>query len=666
MTPHPSARRSCLRGERLRRTRDLVAVVLAVTAFCFGMLGTAPTPVAASGSAPEGRTWVVDAVDDAYGNYWEAEATGTPQVTVEVGDTVEWRFDRAAIEHDLTSVDTASVWDLPVAEYRVPGDEPFRYRFSEPGTYDFVCSIHGTLMRGTVVVTEPGTNQPPTVEASADPLTGPAPLSVHFASEASDPDGDPLTHRWDFGTVADPEDPSDQSTSDHGHHVYAEPGTYPATLEVSDGRGGTVRREFTVVVTDGDGPGPEPEPETGLPAIEALAEPAAGTAPLTVALSTRVTTVGDVLPFADGAATYPELAGTATLVRERDRSRARLDADGLAPDAAHLVHVHEQACADGNGGAHFRFDETQAFGEQNELWLPFTSDATGASGRVEVVQPLRAGPRAVSVVVHDPDNPAQRIGCADLAPGTADLTYAWDFGDGATGTGPDPEHRYQRAGTYRATVTVSRPSATGHGVAHAGHEPEPSVSASVDVVVGGDDTVAPRTSLLRGPRGIIRTDRAGFHLGATEPGTFECRLDAAPWRPCVTRPVFTRLAEGAHRLQARAVDVAGNRDATPVTRHWRTDTRRPVVRLLSPRGRTPDRTPTLRARLLDAGSAVRARSVVLRLDGRRVAARYSASSGRLRFVPRRALRPGRHQAAVTATDLAGHRVVVRWRFVVRR
>ena len=53
-------------------------------------------------------------------------------------------------------------------------------------------------------------------------------------------------------------------------------------------------------------------------------------------------------------------------------------------------------------------------------------------------------------------------------------------------------------------------------------------------------------------------------------------------------------------------------------------------------------------------------------DGRRVGARYSASSGRLRFVPRRALRPGRHQAAVTATDLAGHRVVVRWRFVVRR
>ena len=92
---------------------------------------------------------------------------------------------------------------------------------------------------------------------------------------------------------------------------------------------------------------------------------------------------------------------------------------GLKAGGAHLVHVHEQACSLGNGGAHFRFDEALPFAEGNEIWLPFTSDASGRSGVVEKVRPMRAGAKAVSIVIHDPDNPAKRIGCADLGPGVA-------------------------------------------------------------------------------------------------------------------------------------------------------------------------------------------------------------------------------------------------------
>ncbi|PCJ41868.1 MAG: hypothetical protein COA99_08680 [Moraxellaceae bacterium] len=36
------------------------------------------------------------------------------------------------------------------------------------------------------------------------------------------------------------------------------------------------------------------------------------------------------------------------------------------------------------------------------------------------------------------------------------LTYLWDFGDGATGTGPTPTHLYQQAGKYTGSLTVSR------------------------------------------------------------------------------------------------------------------------------------------------------------------------------------------------------------------
>jgi hypothetical protein len=37
----------------------------------------------------QGRTWVVDAVDDAQGSRWASGDSGTSQVTVRVGDTVE-------------------------------------------------------------------------------------------------------------------------------------------------------------------------------------------------------------------------------------------------------------------------------------------------------------------------------------------------------------------------------------------------------------------------------------------------------------------------------------------------------------------------------------------------------------------------------------------------
>ncbi|QTV80408.1 PKD domain-containing protein [Microbacterium sp. NIBRBAC000506063] len=135
--------------------------------------------------------------------------------------------------------------------------------------------------------------------------------------------------------------------------------------------------------------------------------------------------------------------------------------------------MHEEPCTSNLGGAHFRFDESQPFVEENEIWPYFTSDTEGRSGLVEVVQPQRAGHKAVSIVIHDPDNPALRIGCVDLAPSISGLEYTWDFGDGTTGEGPDPDHVYTAPGHYDATVTV----------AHAGGGP--SVTAEVHVMVHG-------------------------------------------------------------------------------------------------------------------------------------------------------------------------------------
>jgi PKD repeat protein len=556
--------------------------VLAVVATTLAATSSTAAVDPAATSLTEGRTWVVDAVDDTASNRWESVDTGGPTVTIAVGDTVEWQFDRANQGHDLVSLAPddpwETAWEPALQEYRDAGGEPVRYTFTEPGTYQYECSLHGAMMSGTVVVVEPGDNQPPVVAPVVSPTSGPAPLVVHATANATDPDGDVVVPSWDFGAGGS------AVQEDHAMFEYTTPGEYVATLRASDGRGGLTVRQFPVTVT-GEAPPTEPPPvdDGTLPAVEALAAPASGTAPLAVSFSTQVTTTGTFHPFAEGLEAYPDLAGTAEIVRSRGRTRTTIRVAGAKPSAAHPVHVHEKPCAVDRGGDHFRFDTSKPFAAANEIWPAFTADAAGASGPVEVVSPLRAGPLAVSVVVHDPANASRRIGCADLAPSTADLTYTWDFGDGTTASGADPDHTYGAPGTYTATVTVARGSG-----AHAGHL---AVRDSVVVTVGGATTPPPPAADVTAPR----------------------------------------------------------------------------VSRVGPRRLVRDRTPTVRATVRDRDSRVRRRSIVLRIDGRRVSGvRYDAAHGRLRWTPRARLAPGRHVVRLVARDDAGNRAVRTWRFRVRR
>ena len=79
---------------------------------------------------------MVDAVDDATGNRWESVDTGTSVVTIRVGDTVEWQFDRATQGHDLVSLAPSqpweTVWPTALQEYRDAGGPSVTYTFTSP------------------------------------------------------------------------------------------------------------------------------------------------------------------------------------------------------------------------------------------------------------------------------------------------------------------------------------------------------------------------------------------------------------------------------------------------------------------------------------------------------------------------------------------------------
>jgi len=83
-------------------------------------------------------------------------------------------------------------------------------------------------------------DQPPTAVAAANPTSGKAPLTVAFSSAGSaDPEGQPLTYRWDFGDGA-------TSTAANPSHTYASSGRYTARLTTSDGGQSTASDPLTI------------------------------------------------------------------------------------------------------------------------------------------------------------------------------------------------------------------------------------------------------------------------------------------------------------------------------------------------------------------------------------------------------------------------------------
>ena len=106
------------------------------------------------------------------------------------------------------------------------------------------------------------------------------------------------------------------------------------------------------------------------------------------------------------------------------------------------------------------------------------------------------------------------------------------------------------------------------------------------------DTVAPDTAITSGPSGSVSSTSATFAFTSTEnPPVFQCSLDGAAFGTCPAG--YTGLSQGAHTFSVRAVDAAGNQDATPATRTWTVDTIAPDTAITSgPSGSTSSTSAT--------------------------------------------------------------------------
>jgi PKD repeat protein len=114
-------------------------------------------------------------------------------------------------------------------------------------------------------------NNPPTVTISASPTSGSAPLTVQFSSNASDPEGTPVTYAWSL-------DGNTFSTEPNASYTFTTNGTHSVVLSVTDGTGLSSLKSVQITLNN------------PAPVAQFSATPSSGGAPLTVNFNASAST----------------------------------------------------------------------------------------------------------------------------------------------------------------------------------------------------------------------------------------------------------------------------------------------------------------------------------------------------------------------------------------
>jgi PKD repeat protein len=398
------------------------------------------------------------------------------------------------------------------------------HAYAEPGRYRAELEVLGPgdhVARGARIPVPVHVRRAPVAAAGA-PVTVAPGAPVAFDGGGSLPSDSPVTRfGWSFGDGAEAEGAT-------ASHAYERPGLYRAVLRVEDDSGhpcdfGVATRLVTVNA--------QPVAEAGEDRSAAVGEPV---------------TLG-------GGASY-DVDGTVT-------AHAWDLGDGTRKGGATITHTYETpgvrtatlTVTDDSGVANATASDTLTVAVN----APPVPSATGPDRPIGVGEIARLDASASA----DADG--------------AILSWTWDFGDGATGEGPEAQYAWAAPGVYPVTLTVTDDSATPSAVA----------TATMDVVVsaapvadaGPDQSVAVSEVAFDGggstdADGRIASYEWSFGDGATasgrslrhayaRPGTYEVALVV---RDDSGSPVNTDRDTATVRVNAAPIADAGpDRVAAP-------------------------------------------------------------------------------------------------------
>jgi hypothetical protein len=90
------------------------------------------------------------------------------------------------------------------------------------------------------------------------------------------------------------------------------------------------------------------------------------------------------------------------------------------------------------------------------------------------------------------------------------------------------------------------------------------------------DTATPDTNITSGPEDTIASASAEFAFSSAEQGlSFKCKLEGGDYDSCQPPKTYTGLGDGQHTFSVRAIDAAGNADASPAERSFTVDATKP-------------------------------------------------------------------------------------------
>ncbi len=371
----------------------------------------------------------------------------------------------------------------------------YRWTFGDGATSTAANPTHTYVTGGpftaTLQVTDPGglfnedtaavtVNGTPVAEANG-PYTGNEGAAISFSSAgSSDPDGQPLTYRWDFGDGG-------TSTQANPNHTYTTGGTFAVTLRVTDPD--DLFDEDTTTATVNRPPVAEANgPYTGNQG-QSIAFSSAGSSDPDGDALTYLWTFGDgaTSTAANPSHTYATGGVFSVVLRVTDP-------DNLFDEDTATATVNRPPVAEANGpyagneGASISFSSAGSSDPEGQalayLWTFGDGTTSTAANPSHAYTP--GGAFNVTLRVTDPGglfsedtatatvnrppvadangpytgNEGASISFSSAGSGDPDggaVTYRWNFGDGSTSTVANPSHTYATGGVYTVTLVVTDP-----------------------------------------------------------------------------------------------------------------------------------------------------------------------------------------------------------------
>jgi PKD repeat protein len=269
------------------------------------------------------------------------------------------------------------------------------HTYTNPGTYQVSLTVkdpEGLSNTKTQSVTVVANVAP--VAAFEATVTGHS--AAFDASGSTDADGDVVSYAWDFGD-------GESGTGKTATHDYGAAGTFSVKLTVTDDRGATHQLTKTVETVD-----------------------------------------------------IPNQAPTAAFTTSVNELEVTFDAsDSEDPDGSIASYAWD--FGDGESGTGKTVTHEYAEADTYTVTLTVTDDRGAthqATKTVEAVETPNEAPTAAFEATVD-----ELVASFDASdsedPDGSIASYAWDFGDGESGTGKTVTHEYAEDGTYTVTLTVT-------------------------------------------------------------------------------------------------------------------------------------------------------------------------------------------------------------------